>query len=100
MEPLRYALDSFIETTQRRVTGKVKLKFHRGSMRVVGRSSPNSLYKVKLSTYSKESTFDQTSAVGFIELWGLSSRTAANAIAPPPPPAPAGPEDTNDEEKT
>jgi argininosuccinate synthase len=102
MEPLRFALDSFVEATQRRVTGKVKLKFHRGSMRVVGRSSPNSLYKVKLSTYSKESTFDQNSAVGFIELWGLSSRTAANAIAPPTPPqpAPAGPEDANDEEKT
>jgi hypothetical protein len=36
---------------------------------------------LKLSTYSKESTFDQNSAVGFIELWGLQSRTAANAIA-------------------
>jgi argininosuccinate synthase len=83
MEPLRNALDSFIETTQRRASGKVKLKFHKGSMRVVGRSSPNSLYRVKLSTYSKESTFDQNSAVGFIELWGLQSRTAANAIAMP-----------------
>ena len=82
MEPLRSALDSFIETTQRRATGKVKLKFHKGGMRVVGRSSPNSLYRLKLSTYSKESTFDQNSAVGFIELWGLQSRTAANAIAP------------------
>ncbi len=82
MEPLRYALDGFIEITQRRVSGKVKLKFHKGSMRVVGRSSPNSLYSLKLSTYSKESTFDQNSAVGFIELWGLQSRTAANAISP------------------
>jgi argininosuccinate synthase len=82
MEPLRHDLDSFIETTQRRVSGKVKLKFHKGGMRVVGRSSPNSLYRLKLSTYSKESTFDQNSAVGFIELWGLQSRTAANAMAP------------------
>ena len=82
MEPLRVDLDSFIEMTQRRVTGAVKLKFHKGSMRVVGRSSPNSLYRLKLSTYSKESTFDQNSAVGFIELWGLQSRTAANSIAP------------------
>ena len=80
MEPLRFDLDSFIVTTQRRVIGKVKLKFHKGGMRVVGRSSPNSLYRLKLSTYSKESTFDQNSAVGFIELWGLQSRTAANAI--------------------
>jgi argininosuccinate synthase len=82
MEPLRFDLDSFIELTQMRVTGSVKLKFHKGSMRVVGRSSPNSLYRLKLSTYSRESTFDQNSAVGFIELWGLQSRTAANAIAP------------------
>ena len=82
MEPLRHDLDAFIQTTQRRVSGKVKLKFHKGGMRVVGRSSPNSLYRLNLSTYSKESTFDQNSAVGFIELWGLQSRTAANAIAP------------------
>ena len=72
MEPLRFALDSFIETTQRRVSGKVRLKFHKGGMRVVGRSSPNSLYRLKLSTYSKASTFDQDSAVGFIELLGPS----------------------------
>jgi len=92
MEPLRFALDSFIETTQVRVTGKVKLKFYKGAMRVVGRSSPNSLYRLKLSTYSKASTFDQSSAVGFIELWGLQSRTAANAIASmkPKPGAPSG----------
>ncbi len=82
MEPLRHALDSFIETTQRRVSGKVRLRFQKGAMRVVGRASPNSLYQLKLSTYSKESTFDQNSAVGFIELWGLQSRTAANTIAP------------------
>jgi len=77
MEPLRTALDNFIETTQRRVSGKVKLKLYKGSMRVVGRSSENTLYKLELSTYNKGSTFDQRSAVGFIELWGLQSRIAA-----------------------
>ncbi len=81
MEPLRLDLDAFIQTTQKRASGRVKLKFHKGGMRVVGRSSPNSLYRLKLSTYSRESTFDQNSAVGFIELWGLQSRTAANALA-------------------
>jgi argininosuccinate synthase len=81
MDPLRTALDSFIETTQRRVSGKVRLKFYKGGMRVVGRSSPNSLYRVELSTYTKASTFDQNSAVGFIELWGLQSRTAANVAS-------------------
>ncbi len=77
MEPLRFALDSFIRTTQRRATGSVKLKLYKGGMRVVGRKSPNSLYNVKLSTFQSGSTFDQSSAVGFIELWGLQSRIAA-----------------------
>jgi argininosuccinate synthase len=77
MEPLRFALDSFVRTTQRRVTGTVRLKLYKGGLRVVGRSSKNSLYQVALSTYQKGSTFDQSSAVGFIELWGLQSRIAA-----------------------
>jgi len=81
MDPLRLALDSFVDTTQRRVSGKVRLKFYKGGMRVVGRSSANSLYRVELSTYTKASTFDQNSAVGFIELWGLQSRTAANVAS-------------------
>jgi len=78
MEPLRTGLDSFIETTQRRVSGKVRLKLYKGGVRVVGRSSDFSLYELNLSTYGKTSTFDQRAAVGFIELWGLQSRMAAN----------------------
>lgn len=77
LEPLRAALDSFIETTQKRVTGKVKLKLYKGGLRIVGRSSENSIYRIDLSTFGKGSTFDQMSAVGFIELWGLQSRIAA-----------------------
>jgi argininosuccinate synthase len=77
MEPLRTALDSFVATTQARATGSIRLKLYKGGMRVVGRSSPNSLYKVQLSTYQSSSTFDQSSAIGFIELWGLQSRLAA-----------------------
>jgi argininosuccinate synthase len=77
MDPLRSALDSFVDTTQRRVTGSVRLKLYKGGLRVVGRTSPNSLYKVRQATYQKGSTFDQSSAVGFIELWGLQSRIAA-----------------------
>ena len=76
MEPSRLALDAFIDTTQRRVSGTVTVKFYKGSMRVVGRKSENSLYQHKLSTYDRSSTFDQASAVGFIELWGLPSIVA------------------------
>lgn len=77
MEPLRFALDSFVRTTQRRATGTIRVKLYKGGLRVVGRRSKNSLYRTALSTYQKGSTFDQMSAVGFIELWGLQSRLAA-----------------------
>jgi len=78
LEPLRVALDRFIQATQHRVSGKVKLKLYKGGMRVVGRSSEFSIYKLDLSTYNNSSTFDQRNAVGFIELWGLQSRVAAS----------------------
>jgi argininosuccinate synthase len=78
LEPLRVALDRFIGATQDRVTGKVRLKLYKGGMRVVGRSSEYSIYRLNLSTYNKTSTFDQRNAVGFIELWGLQSRVAAS----------------------
>lgn len=70
-EPLRKDLEAFIDTTQKRVKGTVKLKLFKGSVRVVGRSSPYSLYDVGMATYDVSSTFDQSLAKGFIELWGL-----------------------------
>ncbi|HEX2067454.1 MAG TPA: argininosuccinate synthase [Nitrososphaeraceae archaeon] len=79
-DPLRSDLDIFIDATQKRVSGKVKLKMHNGSLRVVGRESKHSLYKNDLATYATGSTFDQTHAQGFIELWGLQTITA-NSIA-------------------
>jgi len=71
---LREALDSFIDSTQRNVTGKVKLKLYKGSCLVVGRSSPYSLYEKTLATYGREDRFDQSSAEGFIKIWGLPYR--------------------------
>jgi argininosuccinate synthase len=75
-EPLRAELDAFIAKTQDKVSGTVKVKLQKGTMRVVGRQSPNSLYQYKLSTYDSSSTFDQSSAVGFIQVWGLPSIVA------------------------
>jgi len=69
--PLREAMDSFISTTQKWVTGKVKVKLFKGSCQVVGRKSVYSLYDMKLATYSKEDIFDQKSSSGFIHIWGL-----------------------------
>ncbi len=69
--PLRRALDAFIETTQEKVTGSVRLKLRKYSAHVVGRKSPYSLYKETLATYSAKDKFDQRLAKGFIDLWAL-----------------------------
>ena len=76
MDPLREALDAFIDRTQEKVTGEVTLKLFKGGAQVVGRSSPSSLYDLSLATYDINTTFDQKAAVGFIELWGLPTVTA------------------------
>ena len=78
-DPLREDLDKFIEQSQKRVTGTVKLKLFKGSVRVVGRESKYSLYSHNIATYGKESTFDQKLAKGFVELWGLQT-TEANKL--------------------
>jgi argininosuccinate synthase len=79
-DPLRTDLDKFIDATQNRVSGKVRLKMEKGSLRVVGRESKYSLYKDNLATYATGSTFDQSLAKGFVELWGLQS-VIANSVA-------------------
>src|ERR671930_939026 len=80
-DPLRIDLDRFIDATQNRVSGKVRLKMQKGSLRVVGRESKYSLYKNSLATYAAGSTFDQRLAKGFVELWGLQSIIANSVTA-------------------
>ncbi len=75
-DPLKRDLDSFVEQTQKNVTGTVKLKLYKGSLRVVGRKSKYSLYSHDIATYGKGSTFDQKLSKGFVELWGLQSTEA------------------------
>ena len=72
--PLKTALDKFVDETQKTVNGTVKLKLHKGNCSVVGRKSPDSLYRRELATYEKGDVFDQSLAKGFIELWGLPYR--------------------------
>jgi argininosuccinate synthase len=74
-------LDKFIDATQNRVSGKVRLKMENGSLRVVGRKSEYSLYRNNLATYAAGSTFDQRVAKGFVELWGLQSVIANSVIS-------------------
>ena len=72
-EPLKDALDAFIDNVEESVSGVVKVKLYKGNAVVVGRKSDNALYDLELATYEKFSKFDQKLAVGFIELWGLQS---------------------------
>lgn len=75
-DPLREGLEAFIDKTQDRVEGEVKLKLYKGSAMVIGRKSPRSLYELDLATYEEWSKFDQKLAKGFIELWGLQTYLA------------------------
>jgi argininosuccinate synthase len=75
--PLKEALDGFVDTTQKLVTGDVRLRFFKGSCVVVGRRSPYSLYDYNLATYDAADTFDHKAAKGFIDLWGLPTRVWA-----------------------
>lgn len=70
-DPLKEDLDEFIDKTQERVSGEVRLKIYKGSAEVVGRNSPMSLYDMELATYGLSSTFDQSWSTGFIEIWAM-----------------------------
>ncbi len=69
--PLKSALDAFVESSQARVTGTVRVKLYRGTCMAVARRSPYSRYAKAWATYGGEDAFDQKAAAGFIALWGL-----------------------------
>ena len=73
--PLKMALDSFCATTQKYVTGTVKMKLYKGSCTVAGRKSPYSLYDFNLASYGADDMFNHESAKGFIDLYGLPVTT-------------------------
>jgi argininosuccinate synthase len=73
--PLREALQAFIEKTQEHVTGLVKIKLYKGTIRIAGRKSPYSLYDPELATYTVKDQFDHTASEGFIKIYGLPFKT-------------------------
>ncbi|MCW2571693.1 MAG: hypothetical protein JWO88_1751 [Frankiales bacterium] len=75
--PLKRALDAFIESASRNVSGDIRLSLHAGTCTVSGRRSEASLYDFSLATYDEGDTFDQSLAKGFVELWGMPSKIAA-----------------------
>ena len=75
--PLKEALDAFIQKTQERVSGSVRIKLFKGNATIVGRQSANSIYTSDLATYGAEDQFDHKAAEGFIYIWGLPTRVWA-----------------------
>ncbi|MFH1368375.1 MAG: argininosuccinate synthase [Elusimicrobiota bacterium] len=75
--PQKEALDAFVNETQKRVTGSVKLKLYKGNIIVASRKSPYSLYWEKLATFSSEQIYNQKDAEGFINLFGLPVKVKA-----------------------
>ena len=75
--PLKQALDAFLDSAQRHVTGEVRLRLHAGNATPTGRRSDSTLYDYSLATYDTGDTFDQSLSKGFVQLWGLPSRIAA-----------------------
>ena len=71
----RQDLAAYVQSTQRFVSGTVRLKLFKGNCSVVGRKSPHSLYSLGLATYDKGDQFDQSAAAGFIHIWGLPFKT-------------------------
>ena len=74
VDPLKDALEAFINEVNTKVTGSVKVKLFKGSAEVVARESPYGLYDLNLATYDTESTFNQRLSYGFIPLWGMQSK--------------------------
>ena len=70
------ALSAFADKTQEHVTGSVKLKLYKGNIITSSITSPESLYSEELVTFN-ESSYDQTNATGFINLWGLPDTVQA-----------------------
>jgi argininosuccinate synthase len=70
-------LRGYVASSQRVVSGDVRIRLDHGQAIVAGRRSPLSLYEKSLATYDEGDAFDHASAVGFIEIFGLPLRTEA-----------------------
>jgi argininosuccinate synthase len=72
-EPLYLALNAFIATTQKRVNGTVDLELYKGSVRVLGRSSPDAIYSSDMVSFDS-ATIDQCHAIGVSHYFGIQAR--------------------------
>ncbi|MFC1538281.1 argininosuccinate synthase [Candidatus Latescibacterota bacterium] len=75
--PLREALDAFVNSTQKHVTGTVRIKLYKGNCTAAGIKSPYSLYREDIATFSEDKVYNQSDAEGFINLFGLPETISA-----------------------
>lgn len=74
---LKNAFDAFVDSTQKNVTGKVKLKLYKGTIKFAGMTSDNALYNESISSFSTGDLYDQKDATGFIHLYSLPFKIQA-----------------------
>ncbi|HKQ77746.1 MAG TPA: argininosuccinate synthase [Blastocatellia bacterium] len=75
--PLREALDAFVNSLMAPVSGDVKLKLYKGNVIVAGRTSPSTLYRPDLASFTMGASYDQKDAAGFINIFGLPLKVKA-----------------------
>lgn len=75
--PLREAMDAFVASTQRTVTGKVRVKLYKGSVTAAGTESPYSLYSQDFATFDVDDVYNQADGTGFINIFALPMRVRA-----------------------
>ncbi len=79
--PLREAVQAFITSTQKYVTGEVKFKLYKGNIIKAGTTSPYSLYSESLASFTTGELYDHHDAEGFITLFGLPLKVRAMKMA-------------------
>jgi argininosuccinate synthase len=75
--PLRDALDAFVDSLMAPVSGDVRLKLYKGNVIAAGRTSPNTLYRPDLASFTMGASYDQKDAAGFINIFGLPLKVKA-----------------------
>ena len=75
--PLREAMDAFVDSTQKTVTGDVKLKLYKGNIITASVTSPYTLYDEQTASFGEDEDYNQADAAGFINLFGLSIKERA-----------------------
>ena len=79
--PLREALTAFVTSTQKNVTGRVRLKLYKGNIIKAGVWSDYSLYSEEIATFGEDNVYNQADSAGFINLYGLPISVQAQVNA-------------------